>query len=372
MSEEIYVCSVCGERMLCEDVYYFEDEVYCSACLDEMTIVCDHCGERVRESDAVTDDNTSLCNRCYENNYYSCENCGTIIAADSAYYLDNDEEYPYCYSCYERERRNRNIHDYNYKPDPLFYGNGSRFFGVELEVDEGGKDEYNASEILCMANDSCHERLYIKCDGSLDDGMELVTHPMTLDYHKNSMPWQKIMQRLIGLGYRSHKTGTCGLHCHINRDSFGNNPDEQEYAIARVLYFVEHHWAELLKFSRRSENQMQRWANRYGMKNQPSEFIKDVKSRNSSRYVCINLQNYNTIEFRLFRGTLKYNTFIATLQLVNEICNVAVFMCDDDMKNLSWSEFVQNINKESNQELITYLKERNLYINEPIESEEEQ
>jgi hypothetical protein len=69
---------------------------------------------------------------------------------------------------------------------------------------------------------------------------------------------------------------------------------------------------------------MERWANRYGMKNKPKELMDDVKSRCSNRYTCVNIQNYNTIEFRIFRGTLKYNTFIAALQLIDEICDVAL------------------------------------------------
>jgi hypothetical protein len=65
---------------------------------------------------------------------------------------------------------------------------------------------------------------------------------------------------------------------------------------------------------------------------------------------------------------LKFNTLIATLQLVNEICNVAVSLSDDQLQKLSWSEFVSDID---DTELIQYLKERNLYINEKIESQEE-
>jgi hypothetical protein len=41
------------------------------------------------------------------------------------------------------------------------------------------------------------------------------------------------------------------------------------------------------------------------------------------------------------------------------------------MPNLSWSEFVANLDTEKHAELITYLKKRNLYINELVESEED-
>ena len=94
----------------------------------------------------------------------------------------------------------------------------------------------------------------------------------------------------------------------------------------------------------------------------------DKAKKNCGRYVAINLCNYHTIEFRLFRGTLKYNTLIATLQLVNRICELAVSMTDNEIAKLSWSEFVSSITE---MELIQYLKERSLYINEKVEETEE-
>lgn len=70
----------------------------------------------------------------------------------------------------------------------------------------------------------------------------------------------------------------------------------------------------------------------------------------------------------MFRGTLKINTLIAALQLVNEICSAAIFMSDEAIQALSWSEFVSEI---THPELIQYLKERNLYINEKVEETED-
>ena len=43
---------------------------------------------------------------------------------------------------------------------------------------------------------------------------------------------------------------------------------------------------------------------------------------------CVNMTNEHTIEFRIFRGTLKYDTLIAKLQMVKYICDLAVFLSD--------------------------------------------
>ena len=65
---------------------------------------------------------------------------------------------------------------------------------------------------------------------------------------------------------------------------------------------------------------------------------------------------------------IKYNTFIATIQLVNHICDAAMYNTDDSIAKLSWSDFVADITEP---ELIQYLKERQLYVNEEVCAEEE-
>ena len=265
--------------------------------------------------------------------------------------------------------REKAIHDYYYKPTPLFRGAGPRYFGVELEIDFGGEDDDSAQQIMEIANGNGVENLYCKHDGSLDDGFELVTHPMTLHYHMKKMPWARILQEAVSLGYTSHQAGTCGLHVHVNRNAFGDTEEARDAVIARILYFFEKNWEELLKFSRRTQRQLEHWAARYGYKEQPKELLDHAKKGgHGGRYSCVNLQNTDTIEFRIFRGTLKYNTLIATLQLLDRICDVALFMSDDELKAMSWTTFVAGCTQP---ELVRYLKERRLYVNEPVESEEE-
>ena len=71
----------------------------------------------------------------------------------------------------------------------------------------------------------------------------------------------------------------------------------------------------------------------------------------------------------MFRGTLKLNTLLATLQLLDHICDVAISLTDDELKDLSWTTFVSGCAHLP--ELVQYLKERRLYINEPVISDAE-
>ncbi|WP_298483809.1 amidoligase family protein [uncultured Ruminococcus sp.] len=363
MEEKIY-CSHCGAVIDTDDYEELDGQIICSDCIENYTTTCERCGAIIWNSDAYGDDYTTLCRHCYENYYTRCAECDALIHNDDAY--EYGGEY-YCSECYRDVRdRDSSIHEYNYKPEPIFYGDGNRYFGIELEIDGAGKDDEYAEELLDIANaDSTY--IYIKSDGSLDDGMELVSHPMTLDYHKD-YHWSDIMRKAVSLGYRSHQTSTCGLHIHINRTAFSDNREEQDEVISRILYFVEHHWNEMLKFSRRSEYTMNRWAARYGYEHTPKAIMDKAKKGNNGRYAAVNLCNYHTVEFRMFRGTLKYNTFIAAIELVNRICDVAMYNTDESIAKISWSDFVTGITEP---ELITYLKERQLYINEKITTEED-
>lgn len=358
------ICANCGCELDENDIYTMGDTIMCEDCYDSNTRTCECCGERIWNEDDEGDDNITLCRHCRDNHYVSCEDCGRLIHDDDAYYMDEDSDYPYCHSCYSNHKR-KFIHSYSYKPEPIFHGDGKLYMGVELEIDGAGCEDSNA-EALCDIVDK--SQLYIKTDGSLDEGMELVTHPMTLEYHHNTMPWRELTSKAISLGYRSHKTSTCGLHVHVNRTAFGSDKAEQDAVISRILFFIERFWQEMLRFSRRTESQINRWAARYGIKDNPKQVMDNAKTTGKGRYACINLCNYYTIEFRIFRGTLKHNTLIATLQMVDRICKAAISMTDEEITSLSWPEFVSVITEP---ELIQYLKERRLYVNEPVTETEE-
>ncbi len=356
-------CTHCNHQPL-HALIEFDGEMLCESCYLHETVICDCCGERVWMRDCVTDGDSTICLPCYQEDFVTCDECGRIVRVSDAVYYSESNCY-YCERCYE-QRKEEAIHPYGYKPKPVFYGQGTRFFGVELEVDDGGEDCDYAEQLLSITG----KRMYIKHDGSLDEGFEMVTHPMTLEYHCKEFPWQELTQKAVSLGYRSHQTSTCGLHIHISRRSLGCTDQQQEETIARILYFFEEHWNELVRFSRRNSDQLSRWAGRYGRKDDPKELISSAK-RTFDRYTGVNLTNSDTIEFRIFRGTLRYQTILAALQLVDEICRAALVMSDCSIKEMSWSDFVGNLENSVCPELIEYLKARRLYINEAVERQEE-
>ena len=367
--KEKTVCFECGAVLTEGNSYILDGNTMCEECFERLTTNCDNCSTRIWRDNAEGDSNYILCHHCYEYSYTTCEDCGRLIHNEDAFYED-DSDYPYCGECFEK-LNNNSIKNYNYKPEPIFYGSGNIFYGVELEIDRGGECNQNAEKLYEIANSS-DDRIYCKHDGSLSDGFEIVSYPMTLNYHINNMNWLDIFEKAIEMGYRSHNTHTCGLHIHVNRSAFGEDYNIQERAIGRVVFFVEKHWNELVKFSRRTPDNLNHWSAKYAtISDTTEETYKKAKDKRMGRYVAVNLVNSDTIEFRLFRGTLRYKTFIATLQLVDEICYCAANMTDSEFEAMSWLDFVQRILPKK-PELIDYLKEKRLYVNDEYRAEMEE
>jgi formylmethanofuran dehydrogenase subunit E len=356
--EKTVFCDCCGRIVNEDNTEYVNGEYVCTDCVERHYFTCDCCGELVHRYNRVYAEGETICESCANEYYVECNDCGELIHTDNAYFDERTEEY-YCCSCWE-DRKNRVINGYHYKPVPIFYGTGIFKMGIELEVDEGGEYEDNAEVLLNIANADT-EHIYIKHDGSLEEGFEIVSHPATLDYHINEMPWKDIMEKAVKMGYRSHNTDTCGLHVHVSRKALGNTWEERDETISKILYFTEKNWNEIVRFTRRTDENLNHWACRYGIEETPKATFDKAKN-DFNRYRCINLLNDNTIEFRMFRGTLKHSTFVATLQLVYLICDVCKNADVAEMDDLTWETFVNSINSEKYPEFMEYIKIRGLNV----------
>ena len=333
------LCGFCDEYHDNNEIQKYTDrrnntDFACPSCTRKYLTKCDDCGEYFEDNAIYTDsNNTGYCESCREN-YYICEDCGRYVSGDEIYGEDNI----YCESCYESNKPEKEtIHSYSYKPDPEFHGNGEAFFGVELETDNGDNKEDYASDLFEHSNEE--DLFYLKEDGSLHDGIEIVTHPCTLQYHLNHFPWEEICKTAKDYNFESHDAGSCGLHVHVSREAFGSDEDEQEKNIAKLLFLVNNNWNEMVKFSRRTEDQLSRWASRYSQKN-PDDLLEEGKA--SGRYMAVNLENDHTVEFRLFRGTLNLDTLFATFELVDLLVNSSVDIPLHELYQLSLTKLIES------------------------------
>ena len=260
------------------------------------------------------------------------------------------------------------INRYGYKPYPVFKTATDVFddsdeikelmFGVELEIDKGCDPEETAEDLI----DTCSD-IYCKHDGSLtDEGIEIVTHPCSLEYHCKQLGWEKIVDVARNHDYTSQQASTCGLHIHVGRWQMGETEKERESTAAKVVVLVSRFWNQMVTFSRRRESQLSEWAAlpMYDFGRVKESLLPHaLDTRSSGRYQAVNLCNYATVEFRLFNGTLNPDTIKASLQLVNNIVNYAKDHDTDEVIASQWNEVAQY---ESFPELNCYLAERGLCL----------
>ena len=61
-------------------------------------------------------------------------------------------------------------------------------------------------------------------------------------------------------------------------------------------------------------------------------------SVDDSRYHAVNLQNYNTVEFRIFAGTDAESRVLSCLNVTNDIVTFAMTHTPEECLNTTWSE----------------------------------
>lgn len=351
-NEKFIECSDCSKVVEIESCAQIDRNYVCEDCLDNY-FCCESCESYFsnNESIEVRSRRNSIiyvCNSC-TSNYEHCERCSEYF--DASYYdmMEVDENYVcencgsdayYCESCETHSfsecdcQQSRTIHDCSYKPKNVFFTYNEQksktlFYGIELEI-EGHSS--TAEEIE-------RDYFYYKQDGSLNNGFELVTYPLSWNWiKKNKSDIKDVLSYFRDHSCKSHDTTTCGIHIHISRNKISN------IQLAKICRFFTTNQKFILKISQRVKENLDQWSS---LTTEDKTNIKYVKDGNHRRYVAINLQNESTIEFRIFRGNLNFNSFMKNLEFINsilEFSNIIGYMSSDNL-NL----YFQFLSKHKNQ-----------------------
>lgn len=356
----ITICDDCETFILQDNAEYLENynRTVCHDCLVYNYCLCDDCGEYVDADECQQIGYRHVCNNCLSDNYVECYECGDWVRLDDAIYFD--DEY-YCSDCAPSE-----LEDYNHTRSNLTFRlgegeqekNQTRFFGIELETDDIN-DKYSDYELEELAIDvkGYFDENYIhaKRDGSLSNGVEFVTEPSTWKYLESQAENIKLALNCIyNYDMRSHDTTTCGLHCHVNKQSF----TDWEKSTAFMILWLDKNWDDMVKFSRRNYDSLEQWAKKNDIPDYiKTENITDVLTlSNGDRYNAINITNRDTIEFRLFRGTLNYKTLSATIEFVKLFCEWAESATLEQALNYS----IFDITKNASENLKKYIMKRGI------------
>lgn len=315
---------------------------------DDNFFTCEYCEQYTSNDNSMSYEGSDYCTRCYENNVYTCYEC------DDQYWDGNGHD---CESEF--------IHDYSYRPIPQFFGAGKYHLGFELEVEAKDSSRRHGASI---ATDSLGSRAYLKSDGSLNDGFEIVTHPHTLEKYQHDFEWSTL-KALRREGFRSWDTSTCGLHVHISRTAFGDSEGDYSHQILSR----QSHELRFMKLIYDNQRQVERIAgrseNHYAQFSDKGKLVAKVKHGNQTdgRYSAVNTENDDTLEVRVFRGSLRKERVLSALEFVTA-CTEYTRALPVSGKNraLSWLRFTAYVsnNEEKYPNLATIMSEA--FANDPI------
>jgi len=271
--------------------------------------------------------------------YGRCDYCA-VVCIDCDEPAESLDEYGRCYGCTvvcgeccecavvdiglcdgctsESEYHRVFCYDYKHNFQKYRWENEEEnaYFGIEIEVEA----KYCISELADHIPDN--ERWIGKKDGSLENGLEYVSAPMTIKrWRDESMEW------LSEVPGTSWDTSTCGMHVHVSRDAF-----------SRLTWAKIERWirtdASFFEFiaRRRTSEELDRWASLSDDGWTPAQKAKHGSSR---RYSALNLTS-KTGEFRLFRGTKHPENAKRNIELVNAMMRYAQ---DESYSKISGKRF---------------------------------
>jgi len=322
--------------------------IWCQDCTDNSAHWCDICESNFSGYTYGADDSDyTFCERCYERETSYCEEC------DATYFNSCDIDH-------ESEQDSRIIHDYSYRPDPKFYRHPDEeshrlYFGIEIETEVRGHDYQDRTYAAEYAVKLEEQGLaYLKSDGSLECGFEIVTHPMTHKYYANAeLLWEVIRKLKSDYSMMSWGTNTCGLHVHISRTGFNSGSHQHRFL---QLVYNNKEFYELLAGRSTSH-----WA-KFDDDVDPNTGVKSLKhkfdQRGSDRYSAVNTNNRNTLEMRIFRGSLNPRFIKSAIDLAHASVEFTRVMSVKEVIDggLSCLKFRQYI--ESKSDLYPSLNER--------------
>lgn len=336
------ICSDCKEKYIgvcrkCHGNYSKErlvdifenNEYYCVNCLACSGYrMCHHC--KKWKSDAISiHNNFCYCRDCLKElniETFHCHGCGR-------YYLQ--ERYGknnHCITCVNSELRE--VRNYSYKPEPRFFKVSSEYenlyLGVELEM--GYVEE--PSIVNDFVAEYSNSFFYMKKDTSIPIyGCEIVTQPATLRKHIGSKYWKPLLEASKEYGFNANND-KCGIHVHVSKDFF--TADE----ISLLDCFVNSYsfWKKLARRVSHYSEYVQKDEDSWGR-------------QTTNRRCALNLSNNETVEFRIFKGTLEYEEVMAYLEachaasLFVKSCTLNILDTSDNNKKLVTQTFIDFIEK---------------------------
>jgi hypothetical protein len=324
---------------------------------------CEDCSDYFHWDDGrpTYDGDYRVCDSCIEDNYTYSDRRDTYITNSD--YEDEEEDEPEFENIGSYHSSKRNL---GHIPSSYDMRSPRVLLGMELEIEVSDNYDKDTRAGLLLEGMSDyrdedgirHTYCLMEEDGSLTNGFEMVTAYTGLDVHKAQLQYFKQKSK----GLTSHNTSTCGLHVHVCKSSMTTL-----HGAKLVLFINDPANIKLVgDIARRTDASYSKIKNKQDDKSwlkdsfhSSSDRSAQLQRLNADRYEALNFKNEKTIEFRLFKGTLKYETMIACLEFSFASWH---FTASASASELTTSKFLEFIcspnNRKDTRFLRAYLKEK--------------
>jgi hypothetical protein len=280
-----------------------------------------------------------VCPHCEKEARVKCHECG-ITCYDFIGDRFGDDVH-FCLECTENRT---SIHEYYYKPSKIYMHSGKKegkvtnkalHFGFELEVECRYSSIGQTTMAELIKEKYTTKYVYIVHDGSIDNGIEIVSHPFTWEQYKEEIDkWNDLLLFLRSKKWKANRPKV-GFHVHMTKAAF-----------------TSFHLFKFLRFFYNEENRKfiniiaQREPNSYSVFSEKDREnvianAKDKKNRDEgTHYNAINLNNPTTVEVRMFRGTLEPLLFNKNIEFLKAAFNFSRDNKPTSMTDMKFTKYV--------------------------------
>lgn len=287
-------------------------------------IKCQCCQNIVKLSDIGTITNikyVTYCKTCLSKNkeFRICENCGN-------YYNIGLK----C-GCTWKYSKDNALEQYNHHHLMKYFktkDNESLFFGIETEI------EIKTTEFFTIPDPL--EWFYYKRDGSINNGYEIVTYPLSWKWIKENQKTIIDFLKSTSTFATSMLTDTCGMHIHISKSAMST------YHLYKFIEFFRRNQDYMCFITNRTWTDIKSWASFDSINKKESAKNIAIYKRQSNRHSAINLHNAESIEIRIFKGTLRPEIYFKNIEFVKALVDFTRY---EIIKNLDVNNFESFVNK---------------------------
>ena len=221
------------------------------------------------------------------------------------------------------------------------------YFGLELEV--GYKSACPRNKIHQLIEETFLKGIAIcKTDGSVNNGFEINTVPMTFNYIKTSNIFFDFFDKTKNF-LRSYSMENTGVHIHVSRKPLSNMQVGKmlEFTNSRVNreYIIDlsgrnpNSYCEINEVLKVKHIQLNNYGRNGRILNDKENIALD-KMRD--KYQAVNLQHDETVEFRIFKGNTKPQAISRYIEFVHAL---VMFSKDTSPNDLICGSFIKFVDR---------------------------